>query len=67
MTDWGSLIFCLGLVLSAIVGFGVLQAHREARSLDAMRRERESDLEYLEREFFAKQRSRQVVRNLMES
>lgn len=61
MNDWTLLIFCGGMVISGIVGFGILLAHREARLLHTLRREMLDDLKRTEEQFIAEQKVRLII------
>ena len=65
MNDWNLLIFGGGLVITGIVAFGVLLAHREARLLNALRREMLDDLKRTEEQFIAEQKVRSVTGKLL--
>ncbi len=62
MLNWTLLIFCGGLMVTGIVGFGMFLARREARLMDSLRREMLNDLRQTEAQFIAEQKVRPIIK-----
>tara|TARA_A100001037_G_scaffold304251_2_gene340458 strand:+ start:1184 stop:1408 length:225 start_codon:yes stop_codon:yes gene_type:complete len=61
MNVWILPIFCFGLIITCIVGLGILLIRREAVTQELLRREMLSDLKRLEPDFIAEQKVRPII------